>query len=102
MDIQTIVESIDFFGQTEPDRVVYQTEITEHTYGELKRKSDALAAYLDRNLQKQGPIVVFGNLEFKMIVSFLGVTKAGHAYLPIEEHTPNERIESILRVANQL
>ena len=99
MDIQTIVESIDFFGQTEPDRVVYQTEITEHTYGELKRKSDALAAYLDRNLQKQGPIVVFGNLEFEMIVSFLGVTKAGHAYLPIEEHTPNERIESILRVA---
>ena len=99
MDIQTIVESIDFFGQTEPDRVVYQTETTEHTYGELKRKSDALAAYLDRNLQKQGPIVVFGNLEFEMIVSFLGATKAGHAYLPIEEHTPNERIESILRVA---
>lgn len=43
--------------------------------------------------------MVFGNLEFEMIVSFLGVTKAGHAYLPIEEHTPNERIESILRVA---
>lgn len=34
-----------------------------------------------------------------MIVSFLGVVKSGHAYLPIEEHTPKERILSIFRVA---
>ncbi|MEY8446305.1 D-alanine--poly(phosphoribitol) ligase subunit DltA [Enterococcus ratti] len=99
MTIHTIVESIDFFGETEPNRVVYQTNLAQHTYGELKRKTDALANYLEKNLKNQGPIVVFGNLEFEMIVSFLGASKAGYAYLPIEEHTPHERVETILRIA---
>jgi D-alanine--poly(phosphoribitol) ligase subunit 1 len=99
MNIHTIVESIDFFGKYEPNRVAYQSNSSQHTYGELKSKSDALASYLEKNLKKNGPIVVFGNLEFEMIVSFLGASKSGHAYLPIEEHTPRERIEAILRVA---
>lgn len=99
MNSHTIVESIDFFGESEPNRVVYQTDVSQHTYGELKRNSDALANYLEKKLEKKGPIVVFGNLEFEMLVSFLGASKAGYAYLPIEEHTPQERIEAILRVA---
>lgn len=99
MTIHNIVESIDDFGVTEPNRIVYQTNLVQHTYGELKKNSDTLANYLEENLKKEGPIVVFGNLEFEMLVSFLGASKAGYAYLPIEEHTPSERIESILRVA---
>ncbi len=99
MNKKTIVESIDWFGRNEPDRVVYQSDVTKHTFGELKEKSDAIAHYLIKHLADDGPIIVFGNLEFEMIVSFIGVVKSGHAYLPIEEHTPSERIESIIRVA---
>ncbi len=70
-----------------------------HTFGELKQASDALAYYLEEKVEGDGPIVAFGNLEFEMIVAFLGIVKSGHAYLPIEEHTPKERILSIFRVA---
>lgn len=31
---------------------------------------------------------------------FLGASKAGHAYIPIEAHTPQERVEMILEVAD--
>lgn len=34
-----------------------------------------------------------------MIVSFLGASKAGFSYIPIDAHTPKERIELILNVA---
>ncbi|MCZ1331358.1 AMP-binding protein, partial [Enterococcus faecium] len=98
MEIKTIIEAIDDWGINEPDRVAYQADET-HTFGELKQASDALAYYLEKKVEGDGPIVVFGNLEFEMIVSFLGVVKSGHAYLPIEEHTPKERILSIFRVA---
>lgn len=84
-------------GINEPDRVAYQADET-HTFGELKQASDALAYYLEKG-RRRWTNCRFGNLEFEMIVSFLGVVKSGHAYLPIEEHTPKERILSIFRVA---
>ena len=94
-----IVAAIDFWGIADPDRIAYQTAEERHTYQELKHSSDALGYYLEKRLTTKGPIVVFGNLEFEMVVSFLGVVKAGHAYLPIDAQTPKERIEAILRVA---
>ncbi|WP_165003037.1 MULTISPECIES: D-alanine--poly(phosphoribitol) ligase subunit DltA [unclassified Enterococcus] len=99
MTIKTIIETIDDWGKDKPDRIAYQNKKDKHTYGELKRFSDSLACYLEGQSMDHGPVVVFGNLEFEMIAAFLGVVKSGRAYLPIEEHTPKERIESILRVA---
>lgn len=99
MKFSTIIEAIDRWGVTEPERVAYRTANEEYTYGKLKAASDAFAYYLESNVDDKKPIVVFGNLEFEMLVAFLGAVKAGHAYLPIEEQTPQERIEAILTVA---
>lgn len=99
MNKKGIVASIDHWGMIEPERIAYQTPTEQYAFKQLKQFSDALASYLDKRLTNQGPIVVFGNLEFEMIVAFLGATKSGHAYLPIEEHTPIERIETIIKVA---
>ncbi|WP_206856599.1 D-alanine--poly(phosphoribitol) ligase subunit DltA [Candidatus Enterococcus mangumiae] len=94
-----IVAAIDFWGVSDPERIAYQTSEKNYTYKELKQSSDALGYYLEKRLLEKGPIVVFGNLEFEMVVAFLGASKAGHAYLPIDAQTPKERIEAILRVA---
>lgn len=100
MTILNIIEAIDRWGIKEPNRPVYIESNRTYTYGELKKDSDAIAAYLQKNIERSRPIVVYGELEFEMLACFLGASKAGHAYIPIEAHTPKERVEMILAVAD--
>lgn len=96
--MNNIYQEIDRWGIRDPQRVAYQGEET-YTYRQLKDYSDAMAAYLIEEVPTGGPIVVFGDLEFEMLAAFLGASKAGHAYIPIEANTPEERIALILSVA---
>ncbi|MBO0474702.1 D-alanine--poly(phosphoribitol) ligase subunit DltA [Enterococcus ureasiticus] len=99
MTILNIIEAIDRWGIKEPNRPVYIETNRTYTYGELKKDFDAVAAYLQENIERTRPVVVYGELEFEMLACFLGASKAGHPYIPIEAHTPKERIEMILEVA---
>ena len=58
MEIKTIIEAVDDWGISEPDRIAYQAD-EMHTFGELKQASDALAYYLEEKVEGDGPIVVF-------------------------------------------
>lgn len=100
MTILNIIEAIDRWGMKEPNRPVYIDTNRTYTYGELKKDSDAIATYLHKNIGRSRPVVVYGELEFEMLACFLGTSKAGHAYIPIEAHTPKERVEMILEVAD--
>lgn len=100
MTILNIIDAIDRWGMKEPNRPVYIETTRTYTYGELKKTSDAIAAYLQKNIERDRPVVVYGELEFEMLTCFLGASKAGHAYIPIEAHTPKERVDMILEVAN--
>lgn len=100
MTILNIIETIDRWGMKEPSRPVYIETNRTYTYGELKKDSDAIAAYLQQNIERSRPVVVYGELEYEMVACFLGASKAGHAYIPIEAHTPKERVEMILDVAD--
>jgi D-alanine--poly(phosphoribitol) ligase subunit 1 len=98
--ISDVIKSIDRWALKEPNRPVYIEADQTYTYGELKSYSDAIAAYLQQNIERSRPIVVYGELEFEMLACFLGASKAGHAYIPIDAHTPKERVEMILAVAD--
>ena len=98
MTVTNIIEQIDSWGATEPNRIAYIAE-KKYTYGQLKDWSDQLATFLSEKLIGRKPIVVYGDLEFEMLAAFLGASKAGHAYIPIEANTPNDRVELILKVA---
>lgn len=93
-----IYEKIDKWALTEPNRIVYRGERT-FTYQELKEQSDRLANYFSETLPNREPIVVYGGQEFEMLVAFVAAAKSGHAYIPIEAHTPNDRTALILEVA---
>lgn len=99
MTVLKIIEAIDCWAMKEANRPVYVEANRTYTYGELKQKSDAVAAYLQDNFERAQPVVVYGELEFEMLACFLGASKSGHPYIPIEAHTPKERIEMILEVA---
>ncbi|MHC9536317.1 D-alanine--poly(phosphoribitol) ligase subunit DltA [Dellaglioa sp. BT-FLS60] len=98
--IKNVIKKIDMIAMSDPDRVVYNNLGETNTYQQLKEKSDALALHIIHlNLDKKSPIMVYGNQKFNMLVAFLGSVKAGHAYIPIDSHSPAERLESIQKIA---
>ena len=98
--ITDMIETIEHFAQTQPDFPVYNVLGQVHTYGDLKADSDALAAKIDSlGLAPKSPVVVYGGQEYEMLATFVALTKAGHAYIPIDSHSALERVTAILEVA---
>ncbi len=98
--IHDMIEAIEHFAQLQPDFPVYNILGQVHTYGDLKKDSDSLAAQIDRlGLPDKSPVVVFGGLEYEMLATFVALTKSGHAYIPIDSHSALERVAAIVEVA---
>lgn len=97
--MQNIIQTIDQWAIDQPEAIAYQSEKESFSYHTLRQWSDHIAYYLHQTIEAKQPIVVFGELEFDMLASFLGAAKSGHAYIPIESNTPFDRIELILAVA---
>ncbi|WP_203642322.1 D-alanine--poly(phosphoribitol) ligase subunit DltA [Levilactobacillus andaensis] len=98
--IKNMITAIDEIAVRDPQRIAYDDLGHTNTYGELKQRSDALAAHLDGlSLPREAPIMVFGGQTFDMMATFLGVVKSGHAYAPIDTHSPLERVTTINEIA---
>lgn len=95
-----MIEAIEHFAQVQPDFPVYDILGQVHTYGDLKKDSDSLAAQIDRlGLPDKSPVVVFGGQQYEMLATFVALTKSGHAYIPIDSHSALERVAAIVEVA---
>lgn len=92
----SLVGRIDDWGRVAPGHPAHVSGEQRLTYGELVRRSDALAARLARLLPDQSPVVVLGHKEPEMLVGFLACAKAGHAYVPVDSVLPRQRVEQIL------
>ena len=98
--IHDMIEAIEHFAQLQPDFPVYNILGQVHTYGDLKKDSDSLAAQIDSlGLPDKSPVVVFGGQEYEMLATFVALTKSGHAYIPIDSHSALERVAAIVEVA---
>ncbi|MFW4408703.1 MULTISPECIES: D-alanine--poly(phosphoribitol) ligase subunit DltA [Streptococcus] len=95
-----MIETIEYFAQSQPDFPVYNVLGEVHTYHDLKVDSDSLAAKIDSlALPEKSPVVVFGGQEYDMLATFVALTKSGHAYIPIDSHSALERVTAIVEVA---
>ena len=98
--INDMIETIEYFAQSQPDFPVYNVLGEVHTYHDLKVDSDSLAAKIDSlALPEKSPVVVFGGQEYDMLATFVALTKSGHAYIPIDSHSALERVTAIVEVA---
>lgn len=98
--INDMIQQVEHFAQMQPDFPVYCIKGDCYSYATLKSDSDALAAHIEGlGLTEKSPILVFGGLEYPMLVSFLAASKTGHAYIPVDSHSALDRIEAILEVA---
>ena len=98
--IDNVITAIDRVAAEHPTRVAYDYEGTQYTYAQLKEGSDRLAGFFAESLPAGEPIIVYGGQTFDMVEVFLGLSKSGHAYIPIDTHSPNERITQVQDVAH--
>ncbi|WP_281154353.1 amino acid adenylation domain-containing protein, partial [Streptomyces sp. HYC2] len=66
------------------------------SYGELKDRSDALAARLIGSGVRRGDGVgVCGSRSLEALVAFLGILKTGAAYVPLDDASPPGRLQAM-------
>jgi len=104
---ETVVSLFEYQVELKPDAVAVVDEDQCLTYRELNVKANQVAKlicclYQRKNhsaLQADILIGVYFDRSLEMIVSLLGVLKAGAAYVPIDIHYPHERVAFILKDA---
>ncbi|MAT97566.1 MAG: hypothetical protein CL608_10525 [Anaerolineaceae bacterium] len=84
-----------------PERTaVSDTNHTSLTYAELDYQSGQLAAHLRQQGVKPGVVVAFTQERtVRVLVTLLGILKAGGTYLPLTAESPAERIKFMLEDA---
>ena len=98
--IKNVIKTIDELGLKEPNRICYDYLGEKHTYGELKKRSDAWAkTIIDKHVPDKEPIMIWGGQTFDVVASFLGCVKSGHAYVPIADYSNPSRLEMIEEVS---
>lgn len=71
------------------------------SYDELNLKSNALANLLiSRGVKKKDYVPVLLNRGPELVISLLGILKAGAVYVPLDINWPQERVENIIKDVN--
>jgi amino acid adenylation domain-containing protein len=72
-------------------------EDNQLTYGELNLRANFIAWYLKENGVERGTIVaLLLDRSLEMVISIMGILKAGAVYLPLDPDSPMQRIVNIL------
>ncbi|UQS82463.1 D-alanine--poly(phosphoribitol) ligase subunit DltA [Bombilactobacillus folatiphilus] len=97
--LTNLLETLDQVAQNNAD-ICYQDQDGSHSYQELYQSTQHLAAYLQSlELPSGQPLMVYGDQSFFTVVAMLACVKAGHAYIPVDAHSPNERLLQINEIA---
>lgn len=98
--IDNILKQIDQEAQAHPNRIAFDHLGQTNTYQELADWSGRVASAIQRlDLNHDVPVMVYGGQTFDMLVAFLGAVKAGHAYIPVDVHSSEQRLQTIIEAA---
>lgn len=96
-----MLQQIENIAATNPEGIAYESEGMIVSYDELWQKSNEVAAaILAKGLPENSPIIVYGHMSPMQIIGFLGATKAGHPYIPLDISIPSDRIAHIIKASN--
>ena len=83
------------------DKTALITEDGELTYDELNRKANRIAnALIKRGVNVEDRIMFILNRDSRLIITILGIIKAGCAFIPVDPEYPKDRIEHVLEDSN--
>ena len=95
-----LIEQIDHWALAAPNAIAHISGDQRLTYGELRRRSDALAAHLAKRFgDDRAPVAVLGHREPEMLIAFLGAVKSHRPYVPLDTVLPQQRIDNILAIS---
>ena len=80
------------------DKTAYIVNNEKITYKELWDKSNSLAQYLKQ--QGDSSVIVYGNKNIEMLISFIACLIAERAYIPLDTYIPFERLKKIISTTN--
>ena len=80
-----------------PDRLAFfNTKGDSISYGQLRRRSLALACQLDAMAQPAAPVIVYGHKGSAMLTCMFACMRSGRPYVPVDVSFPDSRIQAIL------
>jgi nonribosomal peptide synthetase DhbF len=96
----TVVELFELQAEKSADAVAVEYEESSLSYAELNRRANQLAHMLrEQGVGPEGIVGICMERSLEMLVSLLGVLKAGGAYLPLDPGYPRARLEFMLEDA---
>jgi len=94
------LEQIDRWAVAAPNAIAHVSGDQTLSHGELRRRSDALAAHLTKRFgDDRAPIAMLGHRESEMLIAFLGAVKSRRPYVPLDTSLPQQRIDKILAIS---
>ncbi|MED4546102.1 AMP-binding protein, partial [Lysinibacillus sphaericus] len=98
---KTIHEIFEEQAQRAPEQVAVVYEQDKLTYKELNQRANQLARYLrEKGVKEESIVGIMMDRSLEMMISILGVLKAGGAYLPIDKTYPKDRVDFMLQDTN--
>jgi len=83
-----------------PNAIAHVSGDQTLSHGELRWRSDALAAHLTKRFgDDHAPIAVLGHREPEMLIAFLGAVKSRRPYVPLDTALPQQRTDKILAIS---
>lgn len=94
---KTVHELFSGIAGRHPDRIALSHHGVNMTYRELDERSNQLAHYLrTKGVGRESIVAMLFDTSPEMIVSMMGIQKAGGCYLPLKPDFPKDRIEFML------
>ncbi|WP_281322344.1 non-ribosomal peptide synthetase [Flavobacterium aestivum] len=99
---KTLISFFESQVDLKPNQTALQYENITLNYQELEERSNQLAHYLQtkHNIGKESIVGIMQDRSENLIISILGILKAGAAYLPIDPNYPADRVEYMLSDGN--
>ncbi len=92
-----LFDTINRWAELVPERKACIHREDSISYRQLWDRSDALAAWIGTVIPNDNsPVIVYGHKHPNMLSAFFGCVKAGHAYIPVDEALPIDRIMRII------
>jgi amino acid adenylation domain-containing protein len=94
----SLCDAVNQSAERAPERLAAASDALRLTYGDLVRRANRLANHLKHSGVERGALVgVAVERSAEMLVTLLGVLKAGAAYVPLDPAFPPARLSFMLR-----